>query len=184
VQCTGTDYAACGQSNGKSLVCDSLRRTCSSATQGSAGLCQTCVSDAQCAPGELCAEQVFNGASVGYFCFFEQGQTTQGAPAVCGDTGRPYVKAQRTTSIDGQSAEICTLAVSTCPALNEFRAKSCDNAGAADDQLCGVAPGVDSKCVVYTSTQYRCTVTCGSDDDCKTGFSCNTGVNPNFCNLQ
>jgi len=184
VQCTGTDYAACGQSNGKSLVCDSLRRTCSSATQGSAGLCQACVSDAQCAPGELCAEQVFNGQSVGHFCFYAKGDTAHGAPALC-SSARPYVQTLLTRSIDGRVLELCLLRSSTCVALNQFSSKSCTSASSTpDDTQCGTSPGLDSKCASFDTGVYRCTVTCGSDDDCKVGFTCNTGVHPNVCNLQ
>ena len=183
VQCTGTNYSACGQSSGTPIVCDSLKNTCSTSTQHSAGLCQTCVSDAQCAAGELCAEQTFNNASVGYFCFYKQGDTTNGAPADCTLTGRPYVKVLTTNSVDGQTAALCTLRTSTCQALNEFSSKDCGNSGAPSDTLCGFAPGADSKCTAFGTSQFRCTVTCASDDDCKTGFTCNTGVNPNVCNL-
>ena len=185
VQCAGMQYAACGQSGGKNLICNSLTNECStSATEHSAGLCQPCVSDAQCAPGELCAEQVFNGKSVGYFCFFKRGDTANGAPADCTNGGRPYVKAWATTTVDGQSATLCGLAVTTCTALNEFRQTDCASSGAASDPKCGFEPGVDSKCALYGSTQYRCTVVCLSDDDCLSGVTCNTTTNPRTCNLQ
>ncbi len=182
VQCTGTDFATCGQSNGAPLVCDSLSNSCSTKTQGSAGLCQTCVSDAQCAASELCVNEQFNGQSVGYFCFYKQGAT--GAPANCLLNGRPYAKTiTGATSIDGQTADICSLRVTTCPALNEFSQKDCTSStSTANDQLCGFAPGADSKCVAVTSTQYRCTTVCASNDNCK--FSCNTGTSPNICTFQ
>ena len=186
VQCTGAKYSACGQSaTSTPLVCDSLSHTCSTKAQASAGLCQTCVSDAQCQAGEMCANEMFNGSAVGYFCFYKQGAT--GAPAVCGDTGRPYVKTLTgATSIDGQTADICTLRSSTCTALNEFSSKDCASAGSASDQLCGFAPGVDSKCVAFTSTQNLCTVTCGSSLDCPVGvnFTCNTGAPVPICTFQ
>ena len=182
VECTGTNYAAC-QGAGNKFVCDSLKHTCSTtAIQGSAGLCQPCVSDAQCAPGQLCAEQLFNGQSVGYFCFYKQGET--GAPADCANGGRPYVKVWSTTSIDEQRATLCGLVVTTCIALNQFRQTDCTASGVATDTLCGFESAVDSKCALYGSTQHRCTVVCLSDDDCKPGVSCNTAVNPNVCNLQ
>jgi hypothetical protein len=185
VQCTGTDYATCGQSGGKNLICDSLADTCSTTqTQHSAGLCQTCISDAQCAAGELCAEQTFNGKSVGHFCFYKQGDTANGAPVDCTLTGRPFVSVLNTTSIDGQLADLCTLAVTTCPALNEYRSLPvCNPTGTPNDTLCGFAPGEDSKCEPYGLTQYRCTVTCLGDDDCPLGatVTCSKGNNPNFC---
>ena len=163
VQCTGAKYSACGQSaTSTPLVCDSLSNTCSTQAQASAGLCQTCVSDAQCQAGEMCVNEVFNGSSVGYFCFYKQGAT--GAPAVCGNPSRPYSGLlKNASSIDGQVADICSLVVSTCPALSQFRSKDCTSAGAASDQLCGFAPGVDSKCVAFTSPAFVCTDTCLSD---------------------
>jgi hypothetical protein len=95
------------------------------------------------------------------------------------------VSVLNTTSIDGQLADLCTLAVTTCPALNEYRSLPvCNPTGTPNDTLCGFAPGVDSKCAFYTPTQYRCTVTCLSSDDCRTGVSCNTGANPPTCNFQ
>jgi hypothetical protein len=132
----------------------------------------------------MCVQEMYNGSPVGYFCFYKQGDTTNGAPAVCGDTGRPYVKViTGATSIDSQTADICSLRVSTCPALNQFSQTNCSPSGTPSDANCGFAPGVDSKCAAFTTTQYLCTVTCASDFDCKAGFSCNTGVNPNVCNL-
>jgi len=185
VQCTGSDYATCGELEGKALVCDSRSNTCSTtATEASAGLCQPCVSDAQCAPGELCAEQVFNGQSVGHFCFFVQGDTAHGAPAECFTSGRPYVKAWPTTSIDGQTTTLCGLAVTTCIALNQFRQADCSTPGGGTDAHCGAAPGVDSKCLPFGASQYRCTVVCLSDDDCRSGVTCDTTVNPPVCTLQ
>ncbi|MGC4070821.1 MAG: hypothetical protein QM784_40330 [Polyangiaceae bacterium] len=90
------------------------------------------------------------------------------------------------TSIDGETATLCTLRSSTCVALNQFSSTDCAPAGTPDDTLCGVAPGVDSKCSLFSSTlsMYRCTTTCGSNDDCKQGFTCNLGVNPNVCSFQ
>jgi len=188
VQCTGTQYSACGQSAGNNLVCDTLNNTCSTAVEQSAGLCKTCVSDAQCRAGEMCVNQTFGGKSVGYFCFYKQGDTANLAPADCTLTGRPYVKVDKNAvSIDGQTADICSLVTSTCTALNQFRSTTCTSATSTtatpDDQLCGVSPGIDSKCIAYGTSQYRCTVTCLGDDDCPKGVNvaCDTGVNPPVC---
>jgi hypothetical protein len=128
---------------------------------------------------------VVNGVSAGHFCFSMQGDTANGAPADC-TLARPYVKiVEGAVSIDGNSATVCGLAVSSCTAMNQFRQSSCASAtNTASDALCGVAPGVDSKCEPYGTSQFRCTVTCGSDDDCQLGFSCNTAVNPRVCKFQ
>jgi hypothetical protein len=133
----------------------------------------------------MCVDEMFSGDSVGYFCFYKQGDTANGAPAVCGSTSRPYSGVLKATSIDGQTADICSLRVSTCLALNQFSQTNCTSSGAADDQLCGFAPGVDSKCAqTSTAGVYLCTVTCLSDLDCRTGVTCNTGVNPPVCSFQ
>jgi hypothetical protein len=186
VECTGTEYQACAGDAGTGHVCDCLKKVCSDKTEHSAGLCKPCVSDAECPLGELCVEQRFNGRSVGFFCFYKQGDTVNGAPADCTLTGRPYSGVLKNAlSIDGQLADICSLVTSTCTALNQFRQTNCSSAtGSADDLLCGSAPGVDSKCAAYGPSQHLCTVTCLSDLDCKTGVTCNTGVIPNICTFQ
>jgi len=185
VECTGTQYAACSGDAGTARVCNSLTNTCSDEFEHSAGLCQPCISDAQCALGELCVEQKVNGVSAGHFCFWKQGDTTNGAPADC-TLARPYVKiVEGAVSIDGSSATMCGLRVSSCTALNQFSQTSCASAtNTANDALCGVAPGIDSKCEPYGTSQFRCSVTCLSADDCKLGVGCNAGVNPNVCKFQ
>jgi hypothetical protein len=131
----------------------------------------------------MCVEEMFNAKSVGYFCFYKQGDTAHGAPADCFTNGRPYSGVlKNAVSIDGQTADICSLVTSTCVALNQYRSTNCTSTtNTANDQLCGFAPGVDSKCVSFTSSTYLCTTTCLSDFDCKVGVTCNTGVNPNVC---
>jgi hypothetical protein len=186
VQCTGNKFTACGNNAGTPLVCDSLKRTCTANKQHSVGLCQTCVTDAQCNAGEMCVLDKFSSPSkdVGYFCHWKQGDTTDGAPADCTAGGRPYIGIQKNaTSIDGTASDICTLAVSTCTALNQFRAKDCTVASAPSDAVCGVSPPNDAKCMQFGSTTYRCTVTCGSDDDCPSPFPCDPGVSPRVCNF-
>jgi len=189
VQCTGKKFAACGENLGTPLVCDSLKKTCTTNKQGSSGLCQTCVSDAQCTNGKICVSDKFGTPSkeVGYFCHWKKGDTADGAPLNCSVTGMPYVATQASAvSVDGATSDICTLAVSTCIARNQFRAKDCGVASAPSDAACGVSPGKDSKCSVYDAgaKSYRCTMTCGSDDDCPTPFTCNTGVSPAVCNVN
>jgi hypothetical protein len=135
----------------------------------------------------MCVEEMFNGQSVGYFCFYKQGDTANGAPASCISNGRPYSGVLKgAVSIDGAAADICSLVLSTCTALNEYRSINCTSStNTANDQACGFAPGVDSKCAeTSTSGVYLCTTTCLSDLDCLSGVSCNTGANPRVCNIQ
>lgn len=186
VECTGTDYVACRESDaGPSFVCESLNNECShDKTEHSAGLCQPCVSDAQCQSGALCVEQQFNGKSVGYFCLDRQ--TAAGPITDCTwSTNRPFVRPLNATSIDGTRGTVCSLAVSTCTALNQFRQVSCaSTTNTPDDALCGFAPGADSRCVLYGTSQYRCTVTCWSEDDCLPGATCDKGAMPRVCSIQ
>jgi hypothetical protein len=188
VECTATKTTSCGSDKGTPLVCDSLEHVCTTAPARSAGLCQPCVSDAQCALGQLCVlDTIGSGKAqkpVGYFCHWKQGDIANGAPADCTDGGRPYVRVvSDVTSIDGETADICGLAVSSCPANNEYRDKNCAPSGTPDDTLCGVSAPADAKCVQFGTTTYRCTMTCLSQDDCPSQSTCNTTVSPRICSL-
>src|SRR5690606_2485778 len=58
VECTGTDYASCGlNGDDEPVVCDSRTRTCTDQVEHDRGLCVACVSDANCALGQLCVQQ-------------------------------------------------------------------------------------------------------------------------------
>jgi len=187
VQCTGKKFAACGQDTGTPLVCDSLNRTCTSNKQHSSGLCQTCVTDAQCKAGEMCVLDKFGSPSqdVGYFCHWKQGDTAEGAPADCTVGGQPYFGTlKNATSVDGVVNDICTLRTSTCAARNQFGSKDCLVASTPTDSVCGFSPTKDSKCgQVGSSSTYRCTMTCSTTDDCPQ-FACDTGASPAVCLLQ
>jgi len=137
--------------------------------------------------GELCVLDTLGSGtsakSVGYFCHWKRGDTANGAPALC-SAARPYFRtAAGVTSIDGEVADICTLAVSSCPANNEFRSKNCAPTGTPDDTLCGVSPPDDAKCAQVDASTYRCTMTCLSEDDCRSPSTCNTAVSPAVCTL-
>jgi len=187
VQCTGKKFAACGMDTGTPLVCDSLKRTCTTSKQHSAGLCKTCVSDAHCNAGEVCVLDKFGTpmTDVGYFCHWKQGDVANGAPADCTVGGQPYFGVQQNAvSIDGETSNICTLRKSTCVARNQFSSKNCTTAAAPNDALCGFSPTKDSKCEqVGSSSTYLCTMTCIGDPDCP-GTACNTGASPPVCLLQ
>jgi hypothetical protein len=187
VQCTGKDYAACGNDTGTPLVCDSLKRTCSTSKEKSAELCDACVSDAQCSAGELCVKETFGAPAqdVGYFCFWKKGDTANGAPTAClSEAARPYAATLTDqTSVDGVVADICGLATSSCTARRQFRTEDCATASAADDQKCGFAPAKDSKCVQADVGVFLCTMACLSDLDCP-GVACKSGPAPRGCNFQ
>ena len=184
VQCTGKKFTACGMDAGTPLVCDSVKRTCTTNKQQSAGLCAACVTDAQCKPGQMCALDEFGSPlqAVGHFCHWKKGDVANGAPADCFSTGKPYSGTQvNVTSIDGDVSDICGLRSSTCIANNQFSAKDCTVASAPSDAACGFAPPKDAKCAqVPSSSSYRCTMTCLSDEDCP-GSTCDTGAAPRVC---
>jgi hypothetical protein len=187
VQCTGNKFTACGNNAGTLLVCDSLQRTCTTNKQHSAGLCQACVTDAQCNAGEMCVLDKFGSPSkdVGYFCHWKKGDTGNGAPVDCFSAGKPYSGTQlAATSIDGATSDICTLRSSTCVARSQFSSKDCTVAAASSDAACGFAPTMDSTCVqVPLGSTYACTMVCLGDPDCP-GTTCNTGVSPAVCSLN
>ncbi|HEY4156939.1 MAG TPA: hypothetical protein VGM29_02535, partial [Polyangiaceae bacterium] len=113
----------------------------------------------------------------------KKGDTADGAPALC-SSARPYVTTlTNAVSIDGSMSDICSLRVSSCVAKNEFSSKDCTKVAAPDDSVCGVSPPNDAKCAQFDVGVYRCTLTCGSDDDCPVGFPCNTGASPQVCAL-
>jgi hypothetical protein len=188
VQCTGKDYASCGMSGGKPLVCDSATRSCSTSKEHSAGLCSPCLSDAQCGLGQLCVKEQFGTPKqdVGYFCFWKQGAAEGGAPVDCTlPTNRPYVAALKNqSSIDGAAATVCGLRTSTCTARNQFSAKDCSTSSLADDNKCGFAPTKDSKCLPFGASQFRCTTTCLSNDDCDEASSCDVNATPKVCQIE
>lgn len=190
VACTGTEYATCGEMDGTPLVCDSLARSCSDKKERSVGLCQTCVSDAQCNLGQLCVLETFDGTETGYYCVWRK-NGGGGAPTAC-SLARPFVDTRAgATSIDGTTADVCGLALTTCAGYNDFRDPdvNCEpTPDAANDTLCGYPALDDAHCRYFDDDGagdnfYRCTTPCGSDDDCKAGFACNTGVTPNVCTL-
>ncbi len=185
VQCTGADYASCGMSGGKPLICDSKARTCTNNKEHSADRCIPCVSDAQCALGQLCVKEQFGAPKqdVGNFCFWQQGAPAGGAPADCTlPANIPYVAALKNqTSVDGKMATICGLRSSTCIARNQFSSKDCATSNAGDDQKCGFAPSNDSKCLPFGASQFRCSMACVSGDDCAGGLGCGAD---SFCKLE
>ena len=185
VECTGKNNSACGvdSASGDPFVCDSLKRTCSTDTEHSTGLCGACVSDAQCMAGQLCVKDTLgtgdSAKDVGYFCHWKKGDTRNGAPALC-NAARPYVRTvMSVTSIDGEIADICTLRTSSCPARNQFSSKNCGPT--PDDTLCGVSPPNDAKCAQFDVEDYRCTMTCLGNDDCLSPSTCNGELSPPVC---
>ena len=85
------------------------------------------------------------------------------------------------TSVDGTTTTMCTLRVSTCESQAAFSSFDCMTLDATGDALCGQASVHDGVCRAVDVASNRCTVFCGSDDDCRGGFSCDTGSSPSVC---
>lgn len=180
VECTGTEFGTC------TGVCDSRLRTCTDFPAADLGLCEACVSDAQCRPGMLCVPMTFDAADgsgpaeVGTFCLWRLDATETNAPNGACSTVRPYIDATDYTSLDGIATMMCGLNVTTCEGINAYQI-TCPTAGAND--ACG-APGFDDAfCVMFDAATNFCTVPCAGNNDCKPGFACDTTVTPNRCEL-
>ena len=191
VKCTGASYEPCKQ--GMNYVCNSLARTCSTAVEKTADVCQPCVSDSQCQEGKLCVLQTFDDPldspdqgsyEIGHFCAWRKDASN--GPAGSCFSERPFVRTHEDVlSIDGSDADVCILRTSTCPGYRSFSTTNCKSAlGTADDNLCG-HPGVhDGYCIQVDASTFRCTTLCGGDDDCKAGFACNATTDPDTCSLN
>ncbi len=196
VECTATDYDQCGNGNlGQPRVCNVITNRCGEAnqTEGSAGLCQSCVASAQCDEGQVCVEQEFEDHAVGTFCFWRI-SAAQGPNGSCSSVP-PYSRGvTNEQAVEGDSVNICSLRNTTCPGINHFSnpAIACAPGGTPNHDLCGFSysgegtagNARDAYCEqIPNDTAYRCTVPCLSTDDCVDGSTCNTSATPRTCGL-
>jgi hypothetical protein len=138
VECTGTDYAACGTMDATPLVCDSLARECTDRKEGSATPCAACLSDAQCVAGTLCVPMTFGAgnAAVGSFCLWRRDASGGSAPSGDCLNVRPYIAAESGwTSLDGASDVVCKPARTTCQGQIDILNKACSGADTAGHAL-------------------------------------------------
>ena len=179
VECLASDRAACGTN-----VCNNAARTCTSTMERTANLCEECVADDHCQEDQLCVPMMFMTTDVGSYCLWKE-SAPAGPNGVC-STVRPYVDPGVMTSLDGEEARVCGLRQTTCVALNQFSMLSCTDGMLPDttDEECGFSGVDDAYCREFTAPgDNRCTIPCGSDDDCKTGFTCDLGATPQYCEL-
>lgn len=180
VECTASDRTACA-----SGICITSTNACAPAG-GTTATCGSCTHDAECRAGQLCVPMTYDDpttpaadpVAVGNHCLWRQDAAGTGAPSgSCLDI-RPYVQASSLSSVDGTTAMVCTLALSTCEAQAGFRMTDCMTIDATGDARCGATGVHDGMCQMFDSTHNRCTVFCLSDDDCRTGVACDTSVTP------
>jgi hypothetical protein len=171
VECTGTQYEACGTDSvtSKPLVCDSKARACTTKQAGTAEPCQPCVADAHCRAGTACMQTTFgpSNAETGNFCLWKQDATGNGAPNGDCLNARPYVGTEsKWKSVDGDDPKVCKPALTTCQGQNDFRAKSCSGETSQGNAECG-AEGVDDAYCAPFGSGFFCTVPCVSYLDCQ-----------------
>lgn len=186
VQCSGTDYGACGKNAASSvaLVCDSQAASCTSLEVRSASLCDACLSDAHCADGMRCVPEVFEGKTLEHVCLWAFGR--DGAPKSCGDDdARPFSSERlAVTTIDGEQVDVCALAATTCEAKSQAVVQPC--AGPDAEASCGIPRLNDGLCRPRAGDPagpYACTVPCQTSHDCEPGYACNGGEAGSFCDL-
>ena len=179
VECLASDRTACGTN-----VCNHAARTCTSTMERSANLCEECVADEHCQMDQLCVPMTFMTTDVGSYCLWKE-SAPAGPNGACANVP-PYAGGEMMTSLDGEEARVCGLAVTTCVAVNQFRMLACTDGMLPDttDEECGVSGVNDAYCRFSSGLgTNRCTIPCGSDDDCKTGFTCDLGATPQYCEL-
>jgi len=159
VECTSTQRTACG-----ATVCNGSTRQCENRSIGSAGICESCISDAECIPAARCAVHVFGGAELGAFCFpISQDESCPQTPF----SGL----ANGVTTIDGELADLCLLRRTTCAAIDDSGLLGKDCTASSD---CGL-PNVDDG--VCDAALGKCSFPCISPFDCPGGAgSCLGGI--------
>jgi hypothetical protein len=206
VQCTREQRSACA-----GAVCNALTNQCGTAQPASAELCDACVSDDQCKPGQRCVQpRAGEAGSQDWYCQWQRGAMS--APAMCGGSSAPFASERAIRSIESATMQpTCTLSVGSCPAYRAFR-EPCGRygtspgvvvAGWADEKLPPDVPravaataaaikpddtvcGQGGKCTVAVQEtgSYRCTVPCLSNDDCDPGAACQSGANGKVCSVN
>ena len=96
-------------------------------------------------------------------------------------TQRPYVSQRNDVpTIDGDEANVCGLSETTCEGLRAFRSPP----DCASDDACGLSNQPDGYCRPFPAGGNRCTIPCGSSDDCRVNYACNTTLGQPVCSLQ
>jgi hypothetical protein len=154
VECTGLQRAACGAN-----VCDSLTRQCSAdRLVATAGLCESCVSDAECEPGSLCVQQT----GVGFFCMPVQPNT--GCPT--SGPARGFLQQASVLTIDGVPSPVCLPRLAACPAFVNYRDGTL--CAGIDDESCGPSGSCEQS--PGGGAFFLCTISCAGISDCLRGM--------------
>jgi hypothetical protein len=161
VQCTGENRIACGGN-----VCNSLTKQCTlDRPARTAGLCDACVSDFECAEDARCVRQGFGGMEIGLFCH----PLPVGTPPSC-VPHRPFVEQVQLSTVDSLNlTSVCILRRTTCPGL-DAATEDC-----SEDADCGAANVEDGLCVASFAGGDACALPCISELDCNPDVDCTIG---------
>lgn len=208
VECTRNEREACAQTESGRAVCHAETHRCSERAPGASSLCDECVSDEQCRPGQRCVQSRGAGPWV---CLWQRG-ARGGAPIACSPQGAPFASERALASIDERASELpmCDLRTASCAAYKAF-SQPCGRYGMRPGTLVSnygdskipeaergkpataqairpdpAACGAGGTCVAASAETgtYECTMLCGGTQDCKSGFACSTQLEPNYCAAQ
>lgn len=193
VQCTDSDRSACcspGSEPCLPTVCDNRDHTCSDRLPMSAEPCEQCLSDTQCRNNHVCVKQRFDVDPTaneqwteleGHYCLPKvQVEADADNQDTCYDDYAPFIRREPAVqTISGETADICTLRQSTCPAFvgHEDRNDACQTMESTPNHsACGYEGLDDARCVLQetagTTRIYLCKMVCLVDKDCKEDYRC------------
>ena len=163
-------------------ICDPTTKTCLELPFRKKSLCAPCEHDLECKVGEYCVPQVFGGTTIGNFCT-QTKEARVGAEGNCSAEGAPFADNKELTSVGGVTARFCVLRTTTCPAYSDHSQQPTGCAASQLDSACGAPDVNDGLCRQKDGeTTFFCTYRCGSDLDCKPGFTCPT-VGEQYCSI-
>jgi hypothetical protein len=189
VECTADKLDNCAvDDDGKHDVCNAKTLTCEVGVKEQSGtLCgvkdqKPCVSNRECPEGSVCVQEFLGEqTSDSWYCM-----PLQSSALLC---TQPFAGQETRPTIDGSSADVCSLALSTCTAHAQYRNTPCasdSDPNQGDDSKCGL-PGIDDGYCAKggLALGWRCTVKCNNDIvDCPlAAASCKADSSPNFCSL-
>ncbi len=157
VACSATNHGVCDASR----ACDVRAGTCSSWPTGSSTVCEYCVSDAQCQPGQLCAPSSSLSATYGPVCLWRIDAGLPGAPSGDCDSSAPFGLPFPIRSLDGVNATVCALEYATCRTLTRYGLSCVDATTCGDSGHC-----VASRCTYSCNVPHACPEDRACSGDC------------------
>jgi hypothetical protein len=168
VQCTVKNETACGASS-----CNPATNACTTTPRASIDVCRACVADSECLGAELatptarCVPMTFGTDTTtkrGSYCLAVATETS---------CAQPFKVNISATSVSGVAGVFCGInqTATTCEAVLDMGAsRSC-----TADASCGT--GVGGLCKDFdlsSASDLRCTIPCGSNDQCTSGKTCSS----------